>query len=101
MKLLRQALEEIKEYYRTMCTPAFSEEEKERNTRVRISSEYTRYCKLAAGMGIFSDKQITAHQYKNLLEKGFVWSTDRFGKTCWYNRKTNDTKYLKDLTVTA
>jgi hypothetical protein len=101
MGFWKQLKGDFTNYYDNMCMPVFSESEKDNNIAARKRSAYVRYCKLAASVGICSDKQISAMEYFNLLESGFVESETSYGKHkgewCLYNRKSDKTLYIKDL----
>lgn len=75
----------------------FTQKEIKDNIHSRRVSEYNRYCKEAAGYGIYSREQLTFEGYQSVIAKGYTRSVDREGNTCWYNYKSKDTKFIGNL----
>lgn len=78
-------------------TPPFTQEQLKSHVEDNKRREYNDYCKLAAGKGILSNKQLTRKQYDGIISQGWVRSRDKHDNLCWYNRKKNNTKFISDL----
>ena len=80
----------LKSWYFNIKRP-FTDEQLEKFKNKDIQREYNRYCKIAADMKMFSDKQISFEEFNKLKALGFVESTTDCGKKVWYNSKTDIT----------
>jgi len=84
--------------WKNTSPPPFTQEEINKTLELRSISEYNDYCKSAATKGLFSDRQLTYQKYFAAVKEGFVRSTNRHGKSCWYNRNTDVELGLVGLT---
>lgn len=97
MSILKDTLEEIKHFYKTMCTPPFSEYEIQETLCARALKDESEW------ESHVDKKGCSPFSYSLLIIEGFVLSKvssgDRKGELCLYNRKTNKTIFAEDYVI--
>ena len=84
-------LSDFKIWWEGFCSRPFTDEQIETHKRKAAQAEYVRYCKLAASLKMFSDKQLSFKEFTKLKNLGFVESVTSKGQKVWYNRVTDTT----------
>lgn len=91
---------QIKNWYRSICVPPFTEEQIARNIRKAKMSEVVKWTKYLSEKGSTSKNKHSFNHYQHLVRKGYVVSEvsygERKGELCLYNRYTDNTIFAED-----